>query len=323
MKTKTHQMDSSSRNFNHIPVMPCEVIEALEPERGGIYVDGTLGGGGHSKLILDAMPPSSGNRLIGIDRDKNAIAAAMHHCGQATVLTTVHNNFHNIPHILRDLNVTAVNGILLDLGVSSHQLDTPERGFSYRFDGPLDMRMDNTATLTAYEIVNTYAEKSLSDLIFTYGEERHSRRIARAICSKRAIAPIQTTLQLASIIEKSTPKQKYGSPHPAMRTFMAIRIAVNNELSPLGSVLQNIINCLAPTGRIAIITFHSLEDRIVKTTFQKIASPCECPRDIPYCVCGKKPGLRILTKKPILPTVEELEINRRAHSAKLRVAERI
>jgi len=313
----------SSPSFNHIPVMPREVIVALNPKRGGIYVDGTLGGGGHSKLILDALPQSSGNRLIGIDRDKNAIAAAMRHCGQAPVFTPVHDNFHNIPQILQDLNISAANGILLDLGVSSHQLDTPERGFSYRFDGPLDMRMDNSATLAAYEIVNTYTEKALADLIFTYGEERHSRRIAKAICTARASNPIQTTLELASLIEKATPRQKYGSPHPAMRSFMAIRIAVNDELSPLGSVLQNIINCLAPGGRIAIITFHSLEDRIVKTTFQKIASPCECPRDIPYCVCGKKPGLRIITKKPILPTTEELEINRRAHSAKLRVAERI
>jgi len=307
-------------DFNHTSVMPREVLASLNPERGGIYVDGTLGGGGHSKLILDALPPSG--RLIGIDRDENAIAAATSRLS-GNAFTAVRGNFHDMPEILQLLNIPAVDGILLDLGVSSHQLDTPERGFSYRFDGPLDMRMDKRSGLTAREIVNTYAEKDLADLFFTYGEERHSRRIARAICTARASSPIETTQQLATLIEQAAPKQKYGMPHPAMRTFMAIRIAVNNELSPLGNVLQNMINCLAPGGRIAVITFHSLEDRIVKTTFQKIALPCECPRDIPYCVCGKKPGVRIITKKPILPSQEELKVNRRAHSAKLRVAERI
>lgn len=306
-------------NFNHIPVMPSEVIDALNPARGGIYVDGTLGGGGHSKLILDALP--AGSRLIGIDRDENAIATATRHC-QSSVLQTIHNNFHNMPQILQDLNIPVVDGILLDLGVSSHQLDTPERGFSYRFEGPLDMRMDAKSPTSAYDIVNYYTEKDLANLIFTYGEERHSRRIARAICMARATVPIETTLQLANIIERTSPK-KFGAPHPAMRTFMGIRIAVNDELSPLGSVLENIINCLTPGGRIAIISFHSLEDRIVKTTFQKVASPCQCPRDIPYCVCGKKPGIRILSKKPIIPTPDELAQNSRAHSAKLRVAERI
>jgi len=304
-------------SFNHIPVMPDEVLDALNPKRGGIYVDGTLGGGGHSKLLLDALP--AGSQLIGIDRDENAIAAAQKIIPAATI---IHDNFHNMPQILQDLNIPAVDGILLDLGVSSHQLDTPERGFSYRFEGPLDMRMDTTSPISAYDIVNSYAEKDLANLIFTYGEERHSRRIARVICAARATAPIETTLQLANIIERTSPK-KFGAPHPAMRTFMGIRIAVNDELSPLGGVLEDIINCLAPSGRIAVITFHSLEDRIVKMTFQKVASPCQCPRDIPYCVCGKKPGIRILTKKPILPTQEELAQNSRAHSAKLRVAERI
>ena len=312
--------------FNHIPVMPREVIESLNPRRGGIYVDGTLGGGGHSKLIVDNLPVSG--RLIGIDRDENAIAAATRHCTQncqmpSQQFTAIRGNFHHMPEILEDLNIPAVDGILLDLGVSSHQLDTPQRGFSYRFDGPLDMRMDNRAALTAHDIVNSYAEKDLANLIFAYGEERHSRRIARAICAARAERPIETTHQLSSIIERASGKQKFGMPHPAMRSFMAIRIAVNDELAPLGGVLQNIISCLAMGGRIAVITFHSLEDRIVKTTFQKIASPCECPRDIPYCVCGKKPGLRIITKKPLLPTPAELTENKRAHSAKLRVAEKI
>jgi len=307
--------------FSHIPVMPCEVIESLNPARGGIYVDGTLGGGGHSKLILDRLP--AGSRLIGIDRDENAIAAAQSSLQSESQFTAIRGNFHDMPDILQSLNVTVVDGILLDLGVSSHQLDTPERGFSYRFDGPLDMRMDNRAALTAYDIVNTYAEKDIANLIFAYGEERHSRRIARAICMARSDSPIETTLQLANVIEGAVGKQKFGAPHPSMRSFMAIRIAVNNELSPLGGVLQNIVSCLAAGGRIAVITFHSLEDRIVKSTFQKIASPCECPRDIPYCVCGKKPGLRIITKKPVLPHQDELSVNKRSHSAKLRVGERI
>jgi len=306
--------------FNHISVLAHEVIEALDPARGGIYVDGTLGGGGHSKLILDTAPPNT--RLIGIDRDESAIQAAslrIAHPG----FTPVRDNFHNITQILNALSIEKVDGILLDLGVSSHQLDTPQRGFSYRFEGPLDMRMDSEAALSAFDIVNSYEERDLANLIFAYGEERHSRRIARAIVHARATTPIQTTTQLADIIENATPRQKYGSPHPAMRTFMAIRIAVNDELSPLGNVLENAINCLKMGGRIAVITFHSLEDRITKTIFNQVANPCNCPRDIPYCVCDKKPGLRILTKKPILPTQQELEANTRAHSAKLRVAERI
>jgi len=307
--------------FNHVSVMPQEVIESLNfLPQGGIYVDGTLGGGGHSKLILDKLPPSS--RLIGIDRDQNAINAATSYITRQN-FQAVLGNFHDMPQILQGLGIAGVDGVLLDLGVSSHQLDTPERGFSYRFDGPLDMRMDGTSGFSAYDIVNTYTEKELADIFFTYGEERHSRRIAREICAVRLNKSITTTLELVSIIEKVTPRPKYGDPHPAMRTFMAIRIAVNDELSPLGDVLMNIINCLNPGGRIVVITFHSLEDRIVKTTFAKIASPCDCPRDIPYCVCGKTPGVKIITKKPLLPTQEELAKNRRAHSAKLRVAQKI
>ena len=318
--------------FNHISVMPKEAIEGLNLGRGGVYVDGTLGGGGHSKLILENLP--KGSRLIGIDRDENAIAAATEYinapftpdsmppCGKNILFTPIHGNFHDMPQLLQGIGVHTIDGVLLDLGVSSHQLDTPQRGFSYRFDGPLDMRMDKLCGLTAREIVNTYPERELADLIFTYGEERHSRRIARAICTARATAPIETTGELAAIIEK-TVRQKYGSPHPAMRTFMAIRIAVNDEISPLGGVLQNIIGCLNPGGRIVVITFHSLEDRIVKTVFQKLASPCECPRDFPYCVCGKTPSLRVITKKPLKPTAEELSVNSRANSAKLRIAEKI
>jgi len=307
-------------DFSHIPVLPTEVLTALAPEHGGIYVDGTLGGGGHSGLILKSLP--QGSRLIGIDRDENAINAATARLNNLS-FQAVRSNFHDMPQILTELNIPFVDGVLLDLGVSSHQLDTPERGFSYRFDGPLDMRMDNRTSLTAAKIVNTYSERELADLIFTYGEDKFGRRIARAICAARLNDAIETTLQLAEIIEKATPRQKYGESHPAMRTFQAVRIAVNDELSPLGGVLTNIVGCLKPGGRIAVITFHSLEDRIVKTTFQKIANPCGCPRDIPYCVCGKTPGLKIITKKPIVPTPDELKNNKRSHSAKLRVAERI
>ena len=314
-----------NQTFKHISVMPAEVTAGLIPntqDTGKIYVDGTLGGGGHSKRLLNALPPDA--RLIGIDRDENAITAATQHIGAGeTRFTPVRGNFHHMPEILENLNIHKVDGILLDLGVSSHQLDTAQRGFSYRFDGPLDMRMDNTAKLTAADIVNHYTERDLADLIFTYGEERHSRRIASAICKARAIAPITTTAALASIIEKANPNKKYGAPHPCMRSFMAIRIAVNDELSPLEGVITNMVHCLNPKGRIAIITFHSLEDRIVKTTYQKIASPCTCPRDLPICACGKVPGIKIITRKPQLPTPQELEQNSRAHSAKLRIAEKL
>lgn len=319
-------------DFKHISVMPKEVIDALNLGRGGIYVDGTLGGGGHSGLIAQALCSSSvPSQIIGIDRDETALAAASTHINSCLSMqnmqmlpafTAVRGNFHDMPEILENLGIAAVDGILLDLGVSSHQLDTPERGFSYRFDGPLDMRMDNRTSLTASDIVNTYHEKDLANLIFTYGEERHSRRIARIICAQRIIKPIETTLELASIIERVVPK-KFGAPHPAMRTFMAIRIAVNDELSPLGSVLESFIPLLRPGGRIAVLTFHSLEDRIVKTTFQRAALPCTCPREFPVCICNKVPGLRVITKKPLLPSQAELAENNRAHSAKLRVAERI
>ena len=307
-------------DFKHISVLPKETIAGLNPSRGGIYVDGTLGGGGHSKLILEALPPTG--RLIGIDRDDNAIAAATGHI-QSPQFTAVKGNFHHIPGILAGLGIPKVDGILLDLGVSSHQLDTPERGFSYRFEGPLDMRMDKDAPLTAADIVNSYGEKDLADLFFTYGEERNSRRIARAICAQRMISPITTTTQLVDIVTAAQPRQKFGMPHPAMRTFMAIRIAVNDELSPLAGVIEGMVDNLNTGGRVAIITFHSLEDRIVKTTFQRLANPCTCPRDIPYCVCGKAPVLKVITKKPQLPSQTELEENTRAHSAKLRIAERV
>ena len=308
-----------SEEFNHIPVMPREAVDALSIRPGGIYIDGTLGGGGHSALILDKL--NGNGRLIGIDQDLNAIAAT----GKRLAIETVHDNFHNLSQILRNRNLDKVDGVLLDLGVSSHQLDTPERGFSYRLPGRLDMRMNQDANLTAYDIVNTYPEERLTDILFTFGEERFARRIVRAIVDTRKQSPISTTLELSAIIEKAMPRigKKSDAPHPAMRTFMAIRIAVNDELHPLDAALANIVNCLNPGGRISVITFHSLEDRIVKKCFNRLAAPCTCPRDIPYCVCGKPPTVRVITKKPILPSLEELAYNSRARSAKLRVGEKI
>ena len=318
--------------FEHRSVLPHETLVGLNLHPGqpvqsnGIYVDGTLGGGGHSSLILQQLGKNA--RLIGIDQDENAILAAASRLKHDPRFKAVRGNFHHLPQILHAEGITHVDGVLLDLGVSSHQLDTAERGFSYRLDGPLDMRMDNRAPLSAADIVNEYAEKDLADLLFTYGEERQSRKLAKAICKTREISPITTTLQLAEIIERTTPRPKFkkgkpSAPHPAMRSFMALRIAVNDELSPLGSVIGNIVDCLKTEGRIAIITFHSLEDRIVKNTFQTLNNPCVCPRDIPYCVCKNEPKLKIITRKPIIPSETELEQNSRSHSAKLRIAQRI
>ena len=296
-----------------------QAVDALSIRPGGIYVDGTLGGGGHAALILEKL--NNSGRLIGIDRDINAINAV----SKKIKIETVHGNFHDLPLILREKKVDKIDGVLLDLGVSSPQLDTPERGFSYRLAGRLDMRMNQNSGPTAYDIVNTYPEERLADIFYTYGEERFSRRIAKAIIAARQDSSIETTLQLADIIEKATPRHydKAQGPHPAMRTFMALRIAVNDELHPLDAALTNIVNCLNPGGRICVISFHSLEDRIVKQCFKQLATPCTCPRDIPYCICGKLPKLRVITKKPILPSQEELTHNSRAHSAKLRVGEKI
>lgn len=306
-------------DFNHIPVMLSEAVDSLSIRPGGVYVDGTLGGGGHSALILDRLGDTG--RLIGIDQDINAISTAKKRLNSGSFLA-IHGNFHNMLEILQDNNIYKIDGVLLDLGVSSHQLDTPERGFSYRLQGPLDMRMNQDSGLSAYDIVNNYTEAQLVDILFKFGEERYARRIVRAIISTREGKPIESTTDLAAIIEKATPR-RYDGPHPAMRSFMALRIAVNNELHPLDTVLTEIINCLNPGGRISVISFHSLEDRIAKQCFNRHANPCTCPRDIPYCVCGKPTLLKVITKKPILPTPEELSQNNRAHSAKLRVGERI
>ncbi|MCL1883636.1 MAG: 16S rRNA (cytosine(1402)-N(4))-methyltransferase RsmH [Defluviitaleaceae bacterium] len=304
--------------------MPSEVIVALSIKSDGIYIDGTLGGGGHSALIIERL---KSGKLFGIDRDESAIKAASDKIISENFVP-IRGNFQDMPVLMDKHGISQgmIDGILLDLGVSSHQIDTPERGFSFRTNGPLDMRMDRATEISAKEIINTYSEKELAKIFFEFGEERHSRKIAREICKFRENSQIETTEQLAAIIEKASPPQRNrqkSAPHPAMRTFMALRIAVNDELSPLSAALQNAVKLLAKGGRIAVITFHSLEDRIVKTTFAKLASPCECPRDIPYCVCGKEPSLRVITRKPMLPTSEELSENSRAHSAKLRIAEKV
>jgi len=302
-----------------VSVMPNESVTALNVNPDGIYVDGTLGGGGHSEIILKKL---KSGMLIGIDRDETALAAAASKLKSFENFVPIRGNFHDLPEILQSQGISAIDGLLLDLGVSSHQIDTPNRGFSFRFDGPLDMRMDMSARLTARDIVNNYTEKDLANILYCFGEERHSRRIAKAITKEREEKPIETTKQLADIIEGVCPPRK-DRPPPSMRSFMALRIAVNNELEPLKAAIENVVPLLKNNGRIAVITFHSLEDRIVKSVFVKLADPCECPRDIPYCVCGKKPMLRVITKKPITPGQAELEANSRAHSAKLRIAERI
>lgn len=300
--------------------MPREAVDALNVRGDGLYADCTLGGGGHSAEICRLLTTG---KLFGIDRDENAIAAASQKI-KSTNFHAIHGNFHDIKEILHANGAPKIDGVLMDLGVSSHQIDTSERGFSFRTDGPLDMRMDARAKISARDIVHDFSEAELTKIFFEYGEEKFSRRIAKKICEARKTAPIETTLELAKIIETAVP-QKRGAkqPHPAMRTFMALRIAVNDELTPLGGALRDAVDMLTPGGRIAVITFHSLEDRIVKQTFAHLAAPCECPRDIPYCVCGKTPSLRAVTRKPVLPSPEELVQNSRAHSAKLRVGERL
>ena len=310
--------------FIHEPVMLEECLDGLAVRPGGIYADGTLGGGGHSEGILVRL--DSTGFLVGIDRDGDAIAAVEKRFDKnrpGKNYKLVREKHENIKQVLDGLGIAAADGFLLDLGVSSHQLDTPERGFSYRFDAPLDMRMDVRDSLSAYDIVNGYAERDLAVLIKTYGEERFAKRIARLICRQRADAPVRTSLQLAQLIESAVPRTKKSPSHghPAMRTFQALRIAVNGELTGLAQTITDMAGLLTPGGRICIITFHSLEDRIVKQTFKHLADPCECPRDIPYCVCGKKPQLSIITKKPVRPSACELELNPRSHSAKLRISE--
>ena len=308
--------------FVHQSVLLRPAVEALAIRPDGIYLDGTLGGAGHSYQIAARLTTG---RLIGLDRDEAALAAARERLKPYTDrVTLVHSNFAQLAQVLDRLEIPAVDGMLFDLGVSSPQLDDAERGFSYMHDAPLDMRMDRSGGLTAYEVVNTWPEAELKRILYTYGEERYAPRIAAAIGKRRAEKPIETTLELAEIIRGAMPPQALREKqHPAKRSFQAIRIAVNDELTAVEQMLSAAVDRLNPGGRLAVITFHSLEDRIVKSAFQAAAQGCTCPKEFPVCVCGKTPKVRILTRHPIVADEAELAENPRARSAKLRVAERI
>lgn len=306
--------------FKHEPVLLEECIKALNINPDGIYIDGTLGGAGHSLEIAKKLSPKG--LLIGIDRDTEALRAAKDKLKNYTNVKYIHDNHDNIKQILEELQINGVDGILLDLGVSSYQLDEKSRGFSYIADAELDMRMDKEQKLTAKEIVNTYLEEKLANIIWEYGEERFSRQIARNICKSREQKKIETTGELVEIIKKSIPLSKQKDGHPAKRTFQAIRIEVNNEIQPLYNTILDCINCLNKNGRLAVLTFHSLEDRAVKKAYNEAEGKCTCPSDLPYCVCGAISQGKIINKKPIEATKEETERNSRAKSAKLRIFEK-
>ncbi len=308
--------------FHHVSVLLEECIEGLAIKPDGIYVDGTLGGAGHSSRIAASLTTG---RLIGIDRDPVALKAAGERLKPyADRVTLVHSNFCEIKQVLQDLNIDGVDGILLDLGVSSPQLDDGARGFSYMADAPLDMRMNSEDSLTAHTVVNTWPQEELKRILYTYGEERYSPQIAAAICRRREEKPIETTLELVDVIRSAMPAAALREKqHPAKRSFQAIRIAVNDELGSVEKVMRDAIPALNPGGRLAIITFHSLEDRIVKQGMADAAKGCTCPPNFPVCVCGKKPKVKIISRKPITSNDEELERNPRARSAKLRVCEKI
>ena len=310
--------------FNRYSVLLNETIENLNIKPDGIYVDGTLGGGGHAYQVASRL--SEKGRLIGIDQDADAIAAAGERLKEfGDKITIIRSNYANMKEELHRIGVEKVDGIVLDLGVSSFQLDTPERGFTYRDENaPLDMRMDDRQSLTAKDIVNGYSEMDLYRIIRDYGEDKFAKNIAKHIVQERAKKPIETTGELTEIIRASIPmKVQVTGGHPAKRTFQAIRIELNKELEVLQNNLDDMIDLLNPGGRICIITFHSLEDRIVKTNFKRNENPCTCPSDFPVCVCGKKSKGKVVTRKPILPSEEELEVNSRSKSAKLRVFERV
>ncbi|MGN1048629.1 MAG: 16S rRNA (cytosine(1402)-N(4))-methyltransferase RsmH [Eubacteriales bacterium] len=309
--------------FSHKPVLLEECIESLDIKPDGIYVDGTAGGGGHSFGIASAL--GDGGRLIAIDQDEDAIRAAGKRLARfGDKVTLVRSNFRELESVCSELCIDRIDGILMDLGVSSYQLDTPERGFSYQADAPLDMRMDNRSSFSAYDVVNSYSEEELRNVIFGYGEEKFGGRIASEIVRARSEKPIETTGELSEIIKKAIPAAaRQGGPHPAKRTFQAIRIEVNGELSVIAPAIGSAVKLLSSGGRIAVITFHSLEDREVKQSFTELAKGCTCPKEFPVCVCGNRPKLKIITKKPILPSAAELEENPRSRSAKLRVAEKI
>ncbi|KFX55727.1 16S rRNA (cytosine(1402)-N(4))-methyltransferase RsmH [Clostridium botulinum] len=308
--------------FKHISVLLNECLDALDIKDNGIYVDCTLGGAGHSSHILERL--SNEGLLIGIDQDRDALKAAKERLKRFENVKYVHSNFYDIDNILQNLDIPKVDGILMDLGVSSYQLDEGARGFSYMKDAPLDMRMNRDNDFSAYQIVNEYSEDELYKIIRNYGEERFAKRISNCIVNRRSDKPIETTMELVDIIKAAIPaKARREGPHPAKRTFQAIRIEVNSELKILNQTIEDGVNRLKPGGRMAIITFHSLEDRIVKLKFRELNDPCTCPREFPMCICGKKPSVRLVSRKGIEPTKEEVEENPRSRSAKLRIIEKL
>ena len=310
------------KEFHHVSVLLEPCLDALAIKPDGIYVDGTLGGAGHSSRIAERLTTG---RLIGIDRDPIALEAAgkrLEPCKDR--VTLVHSNFCEIAQVLKDLRIESVDGILLDLGVSSPQLDDGERGFSYMADAPLDMRMNGEDSLSAETVVNTWSQDELRRILYAYGEERYAPQIAAAICKRREQSPVKTTLELVDIIRSAMPASALREKqHPAKRSFQAIRIAVNDELGSVEKVMRDAIPALKPGGRLAVITFHSLEDRIVKTAMAEAAKGCTCPSNFPVCVCGNKPKVKLISRKPIVADALELEINPRARSAKLRVCEKV
>ena len=307
--------------FKHVPVLLNETVDYLQVKAGGIYVDCTLGGGGHSLEILNRLKGTG--TLIGIDQDLDAIKAAKEKLKDFSNVIYVHDNFYNIDKILQNLEIPSVDAIMMDLGVSSFQLDEAQRGFSYMKDAPLDMRMDTQSQLSAYYVVNNYTEEQLLKVLWEYGEEKFARRIVHKILEQRAAQPIKTTGELAKLIKESIPARFQKQGHPAKKTFQAIRIEVNKELVILDKSIQDSVNHLNVKGRIAVITFQSLEDRIIKNKFRSLENPCICPRDFPVCACGRIPSLKVLTRKPIEPSEAEMESNPRSKSAKLRVAQKI
>ena len=308
--------------FHHVSVLLEEVLEGLNIKEDGIYVDGTLGGAGHSLEIVKRLKTG---KLIGIDQDTNALDKSREVLKEhLDKVILVHDNYVNIKSVLEDLNIEKVDGILLDLGVSSHQLDTEERGFSHNKDAPLDMRMDSSKNFSAWNVVNEYSEDEITRILYEYGEKKKKKRISQFIIQERNVKPIDTTFELVSVIKKAIPKKvRMEGHHPAKKTFQAIRIEVNGELDVLKAAIKDMVEVLNPNGRLAIITFHSLEDRIVKEEFKELFKDCICPPEMPQCICDKRREINILTRKPIVPSKRELESNPRSRSSKLRVAEKI